>query len=220
MLSFLRTNTPRTTTAHLNPITYEDGRASQHFHSPSATYMMTDVLPATTPEHGRSFMNPPLHHHMYQTEDFEVVSGEGRWYLDGTAVTIRKGDKVHIPRNAFHRFENASEQGQDLVVSFRLDEQDFVAEERFFRNFFGYIDDVRKSGQQPSIFQICRFLYTIDGPLVLPLPGLGQRSNLVARLLNWCFMVVAGVVVGEWLLGYKGSYPEYFRSEEDKRKST
>lgn len=53
MLSFLRANTPRTTTAHWNPTTYEDGRASQHLHSPPATYMMTDVLPATTPEHAR-----------------------------------------------------------------------------------------------------------------------------------------------------------------------
>jgi hypothetical protein len=155
---------------------------------------------------------------MYQTEDFEVLSGVGRWFIDGEAILVKKGEKVHIPVNAFHRFENASEDGEALVVSFRLDEQNFVAEERFFRNFFGYIDDAQKAGQDPSIFQLCRFLYTINCPVVLP--GLGDKSNFLARQASWLFMLVAGVVIGEWVLGYKSTYPEYFVGEEDKFKKT
>lgn len=216
MLSFLRANTPRTATAHLNPVTYESGRASQHFHTPSATYMMTDVLPATTATNGRSFMNPPLHYHAYQTEDFEVVAGTGRWFLDGTAKTLNKGDRIHVPSGAFHRFENASNDGEDLVVSFRLDEQNFATEEKFFRNFFGYIDDCQKAGRQPSIFQIERFLWEIRCPIVLP--GLGERSTLIARMISWSFMVLAGIIVGEWLLGYKGTYSEYYWDEKEARK--
>ncbi|KAJ9603163.1 hypothetical protein H2200_012458 [Cladophialophora chaetospira] len=218
MLSFLRASTPRTTTAHLNPITYDGGRASQHFHNPSAKYLVTDVLPATTPKHGRSFMNPPLHFHMYQTEDFEVVSGLGRWFIDGEPILVKPGESVHIPMGAFHRFENASEDGEDLVTSFRLDEQNFEKEERFFRNFFGYIEDAYKAGQQPSLFQLWLFLNSVDAPVVLP--GLGEKSNFLARQASWLFMFIGGVVIGGWVLGYKATYPEYFVSEKDKAKTS
>lgn len=211
MLSFLRQNTPRTFTAHLNPIKYENGRAQQHFHDTASQYMVTDIMPATTLEHGRSFFNPPLHFHLYQTEDFEVISGVGRWYLDGNATLAGKGNKIHIPKAAFHRFENASETGEDLVVSFRLDDQDFVAEERFFRNFFGYIDDCSKHGHDPSFFQICLFLYTINAPFVLP--GLGQRSTWIGRQVSWVAMVLFGLAIGQGLLGYRQSYAEYYQDK-------
>jgi mannose-6-phosphate isomerase-like protein (cupin superfamily) len=216
MLSFLRRDTPRTATAHLNPITYEDGRASQQFHSPSHPYLVAHVIPATTAEHGRSLFNPPLHFHMYQTEDFNIISGEARFFLDGTTMIRKNGDHIHIPVNAFHRFENASEDGEDLVIAFRLDLQDFEMEERFFRNFFGYLDDLRKAGQQPSMFQICRFLYEVNGPLVCP--GLGRKSTFIPRQTSWLVMVVVGLIIGEWLLGYKGTYPEYYLGDEQKKK--
>lgn len=215
MLSFLRTVTPRSVTAHQNPVIYEDGRAYQKFHSPSQQYMVTDLMPATTTEHGRSYFNPPLHFHMYQTEDFEVISGVGRWWLDGETILLKKGEKIHIPMNAFHRFENASEDGEGLVVSFRLDKQDWEMEERFFRNFFGYLEDVKKAGQEPSIFQIMLFLYSVHAPPVLP--GIGQKSTFVGRQLSWFFMAVMGVVVGQWLLGYQITYPEYYNPEGQKK---
>lgn len=217
MLSILRQHTPRTTNAHLNPIKYDGGRASQHFHTAADRYMVTDVMPATTAEHGRSFFNPPLHFHMYQTEDFEIISGVARYYLDGTKIMTKAGDKIHIPMAAFHRFENASEDGEDLVVTFRLDKQNFEMEERFFRNFFGYIDDTVKANQAPSFFQLCLFLHTFHAPVVVP--GLGERSNFLARQISWFVMVFAGVLVGEWLLGYKRSYPEYYLDTKLKKKS-
>lgn len=216
MLSILRQQTPRTTTAHLNPIKYDGGRASQHFHDTSHQYMVTDIMPATTPQHGRSFFNPPLHFHIYQTEDFEIISGIAHFCVDDTKIVAKAGDKVHIPMAAFHRFANASEDGEDLIVTFRLDKQDFDVEERFFRNFFGYFDDAVKAGQEPSFFQLCLFLYTLRAPIVLP--GLGQRSTFVGRQLSWFVMVFAGVVVGEWLLGYKRSYEEYYQSTKEEKK--
>lgn len=215
MLSILRQNIPRTKTSHLNPVTYEDGRASQHFHDAMHQYLVTHTIPATTAEHGRSFVNPPPHFHMYQTEDFEIISGIGRFFLDGKTTIAKPGDKVHIPMMGFHCFENASETGEDLVVSVRLDEQDFKNEERFFRNFFGYFDDLRQTGQQPSFFQLCLFLYTIRCPVVMP--GADQKSNYIGRQISWLVMVIAGLVIGEWLLGYKKSYPEYFSDSEQKK---
>lgn len=217
MLSILRQNTPRTNAAHINPIRYEGGRAQQHFHDSSSQYMVTDIMPPTTSEHGRSFFNPPLHFHMYQTELFEVDSGVGRWYLDGETILARKGEKIHIPMSAFHRFENASETGEDLVVSFRLDKQDFIAEERFFRNFFGYVDDCFKAGHSPSFLQLCLFLYTIDAPVVLP--GLGEKSTWFGRQVSWAAMVLFGPIVGQGLLGYKQSYPEYYQERVENGKT-
>lgn len=213
MLSILRQNTPRTTTAHLNPIQYEGGRSSQHFHDTSHRYMVTHVIPAITAEHRPSIFNPPAHYHGTQTEDFEVMSGVARFYIDGSPTVARKGDIVHIPMKAFHRFENISKKGEELVVSFRLDEQDFPTEESFFRNFFGYIDDTLRAGQQPSLFQLCLFLVTMKAPLAL----LGQKSTFIGRQMSWFVMVFAGIFVGEWLLGYKRTYPEYYLKSEQKK---
>jgi hypothetical protein len=127
-----------------------------------------------------------------------------------------KGEVVQVPTGAFHSYENASETGEDLVVSLRLNEQTWVTEERFFRNFFGYLDDVRKAGQQPSIFQIFRFLHSINAPLAVPV--LGAKSHWVSRQVSWFILFVAGVVVGKWLLGYQDTYPEYYAGDEDKNK--
>jgi mannose-6-phosphate isomerase-like protein (cupin superfamily) len=212
MLSFLSQRTPRTNTASMNPIFYEDGRTSQHFFNPQAKYMVRDTIPATTPQHGRSFFNPPMHFHMYQTEEFQVVSGLARFFLEGKTYLRNAGEVQFIPKGAYHCFENASESAEDLVVDFRLDQQNWEMEERFFRNFFGYLDDCRKAKQSPSPFQMFRFLYGVNGPLAVPVPG----PAWVGRLVSWVFMIVMGLLIGEWLLGYRGSYEEYYDVRKDK----
>lgn len=153
-----------------------------------------------------------MHFHMYQTEEFQVVSGVARFFLDGKKFIRDAGEIQFIPKGAYHCFENASESGEDLVVDFRLDEQDRDMEERFFRNFFGYLEDCRKAKQNPSPFQIFRFLYSVNGPLAIPVPG----PAWVGRQVSWAVMVGMGLVMGEWLLGYKSTYPEYYIGEKDK----
>ncbi|KAI1613471.1 hypothetical protein EDD36DRAFT_266490 [Exophiala viscosa] len=153
---------------------------------------------------------------MYQTEDFLVTSGVARFQIDGKVIMAEQGDKVHIPVGAFHKYENASGVGDDLIISIRTDPADFAREESFFRNFSGYMEDCRKVNQQPSPFQLFRLVYEIQAPLVFP--GMGKTSTLVSRQVCWLFMFVAGVVIGEWLLGYKGTYPEYYQSGEEKDK--
>lgn len=135
--------------------------------------------------------------------------------MNGEQHIRKKGEQIHIPINAFHCYENASTT-ENLVISFRLDKANRAVEESFFRNFFGYIDDVRKAGQQPSIFQIFRFLCTIDAPLAIPV--LGAKTHWVSRQVSWMVMVFVGIIVGEWLLGYKGSYAEYCSGSKDKDK--
>jgi len=206
MLSFLAQRTPRTHTASQNPIHYEDGRTSQQFFSPSAKYLVRNNTPGTTPEHGRSFFNPPLHYHLYQTEEFAVVSGTARFFLNGQAYIRGPGEIQFIPQGACHGYENASESGEYLVIDFRLDKQNFEREECFFRNFFGYLDDCRKAGQEPSPFQLSVFLHSIQAPFAVPVPG----PVWLGRLISWVMTLVMGVVVGQWMLGYKESYEEYY----------
>ncbi|KPI38999.1 uncharacterized protein AB675_4575 [Cyphellophora attinorum] len=158
--------------------------------------------------------NPPMHIHLFQVETFHVNSGVGRWFLNGEAHVRHPGEDIVIPKGAFHCYENASTTGEDLSVSFRLDQQDYVMEERFFRNFFGYLDDVRLSGQTPSLFQLMLFLYTVDGPLAIPV--LGKKSHPISVWVSRFVMVFTGVVIGEWLLGYRKSYEEYYDSKKSK----
>ena len=85
-----------------------------------------------------------------------------------------------------------------------------MKEEQFFRNFFVYLEDCRKDGSQPSIFQLELFLHTIDGPLAIPVPGPDRVKWWVSRAT----MLLLGVVIGEWILGYKRTYPEYFSGKD------
>jgi len=211
MLSFLRTSVPRTNTASQNPVYYEDGRSSQRFHNPSAAYMVTHTIPPTTAETGPSMFNPPTHFHMYQVEEFRVGSGQAQFWLEGVEHDRSANEIIQIPIGTFHRFKNSSS-SEPLIIDFRLDEQVWAMEESFFRNFFGYLDDCRKAKQEPSIFQLLRFLYSVNGPLAVPCPG----PKWIGRQVSWLLAFVAGVVVGEWLLGYQASYPEYYQGKKGK----
>lgn len=209
MLSVFRQDFPRTTSSHLNDISYEDGRSKQKFFKNHDHWTIQHTIAPTTTQHGPSFMAPPLHYHMNQIEKFNIQFGTGRFFSDGTVTVTKAGDYIEIPAGAFHRFENASEDGEDLVVDVNLVEEDMVMDQRFFRNFLGYIDDSIKAKQQPSFFQLCLFLYTFDCPVVLPF--LGEKSTALGRRISWVVMFIAGVIVGEWLLGYRRTYPEYYR---------
>jgi mannose-6-phosphate isomerase-like protein (cupin superfamily) len=212
MLSFLAQSTPRTNTAALNPISYEDGRTTQHFSDPSAKYLVRIKTPATTIKHGRSFFNPPMHYHACQNEEFHVISGSARFFLDGQTHIRKAGDIQFIPKGAYHCYETTADEAangntEDLVIEFRLDEQNAEKEEQFFRNFFGYLDDCQKAGQNPSVFQLFRFLHSLEAPLAFSVPGMPKWVSMQA---SWWMMVVMGPIIGGWLLGYKENYEEYY----------
>ena len=207
MLSILCANVPRTNTASQSRLSYEDGQSFQEFHGSSADYLMTHTLPPSTT---KTFFAPPLHHHMYQVEYFRIVSGKGLFHLSGKQITVEKDKVITIPVGAYHRFENGSTT-EPLVVDITLTPPERAKEERFFRNFFGYLEDCRKAKMEPSLFQLLRFLHAVDGPLALPVPA----PVWVRHWIDWAFMMVGGVMIGEWLLGYQESYKEYYKGETD-----
>jgi hypothetical protein len=93
---------------------------------------------------------------------------------------------------------------EDLVVDVNLTPETYEEEQRFFRNFFGYLDDCKKAKTAPSLFQLLVFLHRADTPLALPMP-----TEWLGRVVSRAFLVVAATW-GKYALGYKDSYPEYY----------
>lgn len=211
MLSFLRASNPApTANATNNPIKYDDGRSSVTFRSPGSEFIMTHRIPPTTKEHGVSIVAPPHHYHIYQDETFRVQSGIGHFYRGFDTepfveLSSQPGAQTTagVSAGVFHKFENASKT-EDLVVDIHLTPETYENEQRFFRNFFGYLDDCRASKRAPNLFQLLVMLNSADTPVAVPTPWL-WLSRFLSRLLT-----TGGALVGKWFLGFKESYPEYY----------
>jgi mannose-6-phosphate isomerase-like protein (cupin superfamily) len=183
--------------------------------------MMTHTIPPTHPKEGPSIIQPPFHYHIYQTEHFQVIQGTANMYFGlspkPSAVLSSTGGRssASLGPNRYHRFENASST-ETLKINIQLDPEDYENECRFFRNFFGYLDDCKRSKTEPSPFQLFVFLQSADTPLAIPMPfgleGLGVW-------VSWVLMV-AVAFVGKQLLGYKESYPEYYDEEQEGARKT
>ncbi|KAF2418022.1 hypothetical protein EJ08DRAFT_599684 [Tothia fuscella] len=210
MLSFLSAQTPRTKVAHLNTIHFDNDTSSIEFKSPTDRYLVINRWPPapskeqTVPGQAECALSPPPHWHYYQNETFHVISGTGRFMLEGECIDAIEGETVTIPAGAFHTFCNASME-EGLEVEFALEPGTRERDERFFRNLQTYRDDTRKAGMQPSLPQLLLFLRSAD--VLLALPGPKFIAQPLAIIMNF----VGGVVIGKWLLGYFESYPEYCR---------
>jgi mannose-6-phosphate isomerase-like protein (cupin superfamily) len=128
---FKRLEVPRTNVATSNPIVFEKGQAELEFWSDSTDYIGTQTIPVENKwsDGTDSFMSPPAHYHLLQTETFHVVSGSGIWYLKGKEVKLRAGEDITIPRCCWHTFKNLPGSKEPLVFSYRYDKQRFIMEE-------------------------------------------------------------------------------------------
>jgi len=203
MLRFLSTPTPRTQTAHQNPVAYDAGASSIEFLPSTHKNLMRVTFP-TSPT---SIILPPLHWHHSQAERFDVLSGLMGAHLNGTDTTVSAGNSIFIPCRALHRFWNAGKEGESCTVDITLDPS--MNDEKFFRNFYGYVDDARDNGG-PSLWQMLLFLHA--GGVVLAVPGLPRvLGDPLGKLIGW----VGGVVVGKWALGMEESYGDYYKESAD-----
>ncbi|KAE9582267.1 hypothetical protein CGMCC3_g1413 [Colletotrichum fructicola] len=210
MFSFLRSSSPpRLNRAVDNPIFYENGKSCLEFRKGSEYFLRNSHPPydALSP----SIVNPPFHFHLYQSEHFKIVSGECHLYKNTTHApwkTISAADPAAprtaiIPKMEFHTLQNASST-DPLVIDVNLAPEDFEGEERFFRNFFGYLDDCKRAGETPSIFQLMVFLKHANTPLGLRLP-----TRWLSQVASRASLNIMGSI-GEWILGYESSYREYY----------
>jgi len=206
---------PRTHRADESLIIYEDGASSLEFRKSSPEdYLLRNMHPPWDTKKP-SIMVPPFHFHIYQTEHFRIVSGSCHLFKDTATKpwkTLSADDPngvktASIPPNTYHTINNASTT-EPLVIDVSLTPEDVEGEERFFRNFFGYLDDCRKAGQAPSLFQLMVFLNDSDTPLGLPIfpKWLGVAASRA-------FLQAMGLF-GRYVLGYQPSYAEYYREKK------
>jgi mannose-6-phosphate isomerase-like protein (cupin superfamily) len=143
----------RTNNTGNNPIYHDNGRSVLTFNGASSERFVTNRIPPSTKDE-ISVLESPFHYHIRQKEWFYVHSGRGRFYRDigPEPFAVLSGNPgqqstASIGPGWYHRFENAS-QTEDLVISIHLAPESYEDEVRFFRNFFGYLDDCKKAKVQ------------------------------------------------------------------------
>ena len=208
VLNQLRSFT-RTSKSAQNPMILDGGRALLEF---TRTKSSPNFMRATVPQRLESEMQmkgslsfpqqrssnliPPLHWHALQDETFSVVSGHMVATVSGKQNVHVEGESTLIPRGQYHTFANASD-SVPLVIDVQLTPDNRLRDERFFRNAYGYLDDVTKAGKQPSPFQGLLFLWSAD--IIPALSGPQWLMAPLGKFLGW----FGGVVMGKWVLGYR-----------------
>ena len=197
-LAFLRgRGPPRTTTHHQNPCAFED--------SQDRSFLIEYYKP--TPEFPFSFKQvfPPR-------EDGKVDAGRAIWYLwGGKTAHLKKGDEISVPMWKWHWFEADPDSEEPFSVLYRYDKEYTSMEERFFRNQLSYLSDCRRAGISQSMFQV--MVFCMHNWMVLEIISIGP--DWFRFVPNTMLMVVLGSI-GEFLLGYQASYPEYYSENEKK----
>ncbi|TPX07943.1 uncharacterized protein E0L32_010398 [Thyridium curvatum] len=218
MFSFLRSPLPpRTNRAADNPIIYEDGASFLEFRESGSKYLLKNMHPPFDPNKPRSIMVPPFHYHIHQAEHFLITEGTCHLFKDtkDKPWMVISADEpgaqktAVIPKQIYHTLNNASST-KPMVIDVSLTPEDYEGEQRFFRNFFGYLDDCRKAGQPPSKFQLLVFLKSSDTPV-----GINMSFKWLGRVVSRVYLSTMAWW-GYWILGYKETYPEYYAGKKSR----
>ncbi|KAI3324039.1 hypothetical protein HD806DRAFT_58928 [Xylariaceae sp. AK1471] len=147
---------------------------------------------------------PPLHVHLFQDEYFTVEKGVLGVVTDSKTHALTKADgTLKIKAGTRHRFWFHESSTEDVVFRGWIDSQDKDQglDRDVLRNYQGYIVDCRKNNLEPSFFQLALIMYDastiLTPPFWMPLALLTGLNHMLAR---W---------MGQYLLGYKSTYPEY-----------
>lgn len=217
-LSFLRFGDPpfKTSTYNRTTIKFPDSDDREfkieYYSIPPEEYSFLQVWPAPgSAKASSSLWLPPPHYHLVQDEHFRVDSGVGIWHLYGKSVKVRTGETICVKARSWHWFEPDPECTEQFAVLYRYDREYPELEESFFRNQFGYMQDCRSQGKEWSIIQAMVFAMHNWMPFALPEHRwIPESVNFVLSLI---ILVVIGSV-GEFLMGYRKSYSEYYRAGE------
>lgn len=91
--------------------------------------------------------------------------------------------------------------------------EDDGVSERFFRNLYSYLEDCGNQGVEPSPPQLLLFLHSAEVSLAF-----SWGPDWLMRGVSWGLGLVVGKWVGQYVLGYKESYPEYYDPEGKKER--
>ena len=145
--------------------------------------------------------------------------------LEGVETTVSAGAKATtIPPHARHTFkvDPTCEEPCTIEISTETSpvakgsaaENEYGINESFFRNIYSYLDDCTEQGITPSLPQLALFLHNAEVSLAFPGP------RWLANPLSYLFGLILGVFIGEYVFGYKRSYPEYYNPALESSKKT
>jgi len=83
-----------------------------------------------------------------------------------------------------------------------------------FRNIYTYLDDCYIQGVEPSLPQLLLMLDHWEMSLAFPV-----IPNWLSRPLTYAMGVVIGRWFGQYVLGYRASYPEYWSEANETAKT-
>ena len=85
--------------------------------------------------------------------------------------------------------------------------------EKFFRNLYSYLEDCGNQKVEPSLPQLLLFLDSAEVSLAF-----SWGPDWAMQWASWGLGVVVGRWLGQYVLGYRASYPEYYDSGRESRK--
>ncbi|THW85406.1 hypothetical protein D6D17_09197 [Aureobasidium pullulans] len=235
----------RTKTAESDHLVSCDGARTTKWQTPQTGNSVLEIQ--TYPDSSaitksqREQLVPPYHWHWYQEEHFTVTQGYADclpspvtmltrnstfvFTLNGKDTKISATDpnpRISITPGAPHTFApDPSYKGPCVIeisaetspLSSETTSTDLGVSERFFRNLYSYLEDCSRQNTSPSLPQLLLFLDSAEVSLAW---DVGPR---------WLMQYVTyglGVVISRWigggLLGYKGSYLEYYNPELNETK--
>lgn len=157
-------------------------------------------------------MIPAFHFHPTQQEFFHVTAGTCAFTLNRKTFTVSVGEEIVVPKGEYHIFKNASTE-EPMTLEAWYDPADLAREERVFRNLCGYLNDHATGdggmAENMSILQLGLFAWEAHAMLCEPMVLLRVPKFIghpVSTALTWFL----GVFLGSWMLGYQGSYEEYY----------
>ncbi|PNS18906.1 hypothetical protein CAC42_5445 [Sphaceloma murrayae] len=218
----------RTPSAHKDELSQWNGARSTRWVTPPDGKSVLEIQTTHTPHvfkdvpDEKNVLIPPYHWHWYQEEQFYVREGRYLFTLESRTFSVDSSSPqpIAIPPGARHTFRADPTSPSPCTIEIStLDSPHqssssssssattLGASERFFRNIYSYLEDCTTQNIAPSLPQLLLMLH--DAEISLAFPGPAG----LARWASWLFGFVGGKVVGEWCLGYRSSYPEYYDPE-------
>ncbi|HKH60884.1 MAG TPA: cupin domain-containing protein [Flavitalea sp.] len=140
-------------------------------------------------------VEPPLHYHPHQEENFSVISGELSVKIDGVLKTYAAGDKFHVPKNMPHSMWNAS--NSPAVLNWKV--RPALNTEHFFENSIGLANDGKTNERgMPPFLQVALLANEYSNTFRFSKPPFIIQNIIFSLLVPFA-----------WLAGYRATYKKY-----------
>ena len=140
-------------------------------------------------------LQPPLHYHPHQIEDFSILEGELTVNIHGSLKILKKGDHLHVPANTLHAMWNDG--SAKTLVNWKV--QPALNSEQFFETFAGLANDNKTNPQgMPPFLQVVLTVNKFSNTFRMAKP-----PYLIQKIL---FTLLTPIALA---LGYKAVYKKY-----------